>query len=305
MKLGSIGFIGLAITAPAAAQTAEEAAPSRGAIGSDLFHSTDADNTDVVRLGFDLDWLHANPEKYRGVRVEKAWFNPAGEGWKDRTRVYGRFADSVSGWKWNARLGTDGRAALGAATIHDESEFRKEFFVEREVVETPEGLRRGIYYTFVGAAVDLPVDERNVFTAMTGVQSFTGDNVRTHLRANYIHVLNPEMGLSAQLRTRYFRNSDPREFDYYSPRWYAQALPLLQLRRSTEYGWRYLLAGGVGVQRDAGSKWRRSSYLNARLTSPLRSNWAFETSVLYSETPSAVGNSYRYGQLSLGLRRKL
>jgi hypothetical protein len=99
-------------------------------------------------------------------------------------------------------------------------------------------------------------------TLVGGVQEFTGDNVRTHLRANFVHVLKPEASLSLQLRTRYFRNSDPREYDYYSPRWYAQAVPILQLRRFSN-GWRYLVAGGVGVQRDSESKWRRSSYFNA------------------------------------------
>lgn len=31
------------------------------------------------------------------------------------------------------------------------------------------------------------------------------DNLRTHLRLNYIHVVKPEWGLSAQVRTRYFK----------------------------------------------------------------------------------------------------
>ena len=139
-------------------------------------------------------------------------------------------------------------------------------------------------------------------TLVAGVQDFTGDNVRTILRANFIHVLKPDSGLSLQLRTRYFHDSDPHEFDYYSPRWYAQAVPILQLRRFS-HGWRYLVAGGVGVQRDSGSRWRRSSYFNAQVTSPPKRGWSGTGSLLFSETPSATGNSYSYVQVTFGLMR--
>jgi len=283
---------------PAAAADGE----ARHAVGTDLLFSTDAEDTSVVKAGLNFDLRHKGPEQYLGVRVEKAWFKPLGEHWRGRERAYVRAADSLGGWKWNATVGTDGDTVLGSAAIHDEARFRKELFVEREILETPEGLTRGIYYTFAGAAIDLPANERNVLTLVGGLQEFTGDNLRTHLRANFVHVLKPEAGLSLQLRTRYFRNSDPNEYDYYSPRWYAQAVPILQLRRYSN-GWRYLLAGGVGVQRDSESKWRRSSYLNAQVTTPPKRGWAGTAAFLFSETPSTTGQGYKYMQLNVGLTR--
>ena len=289
----------LIAAAPAAAGDADE---TSHAAGSDLFFSTDAEDTEVVKAGLNLDWRYEGPEEYLGVRLEKAWFRPLGQRWRGRERAYVRAADSLGDWKWNANVATDGHTVLGSAAIHDEARFRKEFFVEREILETPQGLGRGIYYTFVGAAIDLPADDRNLLTLVGGIQDFTGDNVRTHLRANLIHVAKPEWGLSVQLRTRYFRNSDPHEFDYYSPRWYAQAVPVLQLRRFSK-GWRYLVAGGVGVQRDSESRWRRSSYFNAQITSPPRRRWAGHAALLFSETPTATGQSYNYLQLTLGLTR--
>jgi len=310
IRLALLGLAAALSATAAAAQEAEDgAAPDQrnAAVGSDFFYSADADDTDVVRLGFDLDWLNEGPEKYRGVRVEKAWFNPSGAGWRGRERVYLRGADNLGGWKWNARLGTDGDTVLGAATIHNDKPARHEYFIERDIIETPQGLRRGLYYTFAGAAFDLPVDDRNQFTLLAGLQEFTGDNLRTHLRANYIHVVKPQWGLSAQVRARLFRNSDPREFDYYSPRWYAQLLPVVQVRRFTDSGMRYLVAGGIGAQRDSATGWRRSSYFNAQVTSPPRRNWSFDAGFLFSETPTGSGtdNSYRYTQFNLGLRRSL
>jgi hypothetical protein len=310
MKYAAITLVfalGFQPSAPAIAQDAGGeanggAASPRHAIGVDVFASTDADNTDVIRTGINLDPLYKSPDDYLGVRVEKAWYRPLGLVTTEKERVFLRYANGSAGWKWNAQVGTDGDTIIGSASIHDESKYRKEFFIERDIVETPRGVSEGIYHTFVGAAIDLPVDDRNSFTVMAGAQEFTGKNVRLHARANYVHVLKPEWGLSAQLRTRYFHSSEPREYDYYSPRWYVQALPVLQLRRYSG-GWRYMVAGGVGAQRDAVSDWRASYYAAAEVTSPaVGRNWHFKAAALYNNIPQNTG-AYDYGQLTIGLTR--
>lgn len=293
----------------AAAQDADVSAgedgiiPSAGhAVGMDVFASTDADNSDVVRAGLNLDLRYRDQADYLGLRVEKAWYRPLGQPAIDKERVFLRYADGAGDWNWNAQVGTDGDTMIGSASIHDDAEFRKEFFVERDVVETPRGLKDGIYYTFGGAALDLPVDKRNSFTVLAGVQEFTGRNVRLHARANYVHLLKPDWGLSAQLRTRFFRSTEPREYDYYSPRWYLQVLPVLQLRRYSG-GWRYMVAGGVGAQRDAVSDWRASYYVAGEITSPqVGSNWFFKAGAQYSNIPQNSG-AYDYGQLTIGLAK--
>jgi len=272
------------------------------AIGADLHYSFDADDTEVIKTGLNLDLLYKNPDEYLGFRLEKVSFNPLGQGRQGSERAYLRVADKIGGWKLKASAGTDGDTLLGAASIHNEARFRQEYFVEREIVETPQGLARGIYYTFAGAALDLPIDDRNIFTFIGGLQAFTGDNVRTHLRANFVHVVKPDWGLSAQLRTRYFRSSDPGEFDYYSPRWRAEILPVLQLRRFSG-GWRYSAAGGLGAQRDSESRLRSLRYVNLQATSPVERNWAFNTGFTYTNTPVTSGSSYSYAQFNVGLKR--
>ena len=293
------------LPAAAIAQDMSDAEAGAGhAAGTDFFYQADADDTEVLRAGVNLDAIYRGPAEYRGIRLEKAWFNPLGQGWRGRQRAYLRAADRAGDWNWQASVGTDGDTVLGSANVHDNSRFRKEFFLEREILETPQGLSRGVYYTFGGAAIDLPLDDRTQFTLVGGVQEFTGENVRIHARANFIHVVKPELGLSVQLRTRWFRNSHPREADYYSPRWYAQVLPVLQMRRTTDEGWRFLLAGGLGVQRDSASGWRRASYAQAQATSPqVAPGWSLTGSALFTETPTTSGQSYRYFQLSAGVTR--
>ena len=301
-KIASLATTAMLVMAcPALAQDADTS-PDH-AIGGDVLYSTDADETDIVRFGANLDWHHKGPEEYQGFRLERIAYRPSGLARTIDHRIYFRIADQVGAWKYNAAIGTDGDTVLGNAAIHDEAPIRKEFFVERDKVETPIGVTQGIYYTFGGAAVDLPLAENTQLTLLGGLQEFTGSNLRTHVRANLIQVIEPKWGLSAQLRTRYFRNSEPREYDYFSPRWYAEALPVLQLRRFSG-GWRYLAAVGFGAQRDSNSGWRQSRYLNLGVTSPERKNWRLASEILYSSTPITNSDTYDYVRFSLSLTRR-
>lgn len=291
---------------PALPLAAQELEPAPAA-GTELFVSSDSDDTEVVRLALDFDLRNMGEDERLGVRVEKAWYNPQDTGTRERERVYLRYSDSGGGWNWSALVGTDGDTVIGSASVHDNSRFRKEAFIERDVVETQRGLDEGIYSTFIGAAIDLPADDNNIFTVLGGVQTFTGDNVRLHARANYVHVADADLGLSLQLRGRYFRDSDPGEFDYYSPRWYAQVLPVVQLRRFTG-GWELLGAGGIGLQRDANSGWRQANFAQARVRSPRNADdWSVFGEITYTDTPAnngALGDGYSYVQGRLGVYRR-
>jgi hypothetical protein len=277
------------------------------AAGAEFFYSSDSDGTEVIRAAIDFDLRNDGQNRYLGLRVEEAWYRPGGTLSETRERIFLRVADTLGKWRWRARVGTDGDTVIGAVSINDEARFRKELFVERDIVETRQGLDRGIYATFAGAAIDLPADDRNVFTALAGVQTFTGSNTRLHLRSNYIHVVKPAWGLSAQLRGRYFRSSEPGEFDYYSPRWYAEMLPVLQMRRFVG-GWELVGAGGIGMQRDSRSDWRQSRYLHARFRSPEASaSWSVHGSITYTNTPSLTASAdvgYSYFQSNLGVSRR-
>jgi len=293
-------------TEPVEPAEAEEAGSSlRPAVGSEVFYSSDSDGTEVARAALDVGLRNSGDTSSIGMRVERARYDPGDRGWESRDRIFLTGAEKLGNWQLRARVGTDGDSVIGGLSLNDEAKIRKEFFVERDIVETRQGLDLGLYSTFAGAAVDLPVDDRNVFTALAGVQKFTGDNVRTHLRASYIHVVKPKIGLSAQLRGRYFRSSDPGEYDYYSPRWYAEVLPVAQMRRFVG-GWELLGAAGVGVQRDSGSGWRASRYAHARFRSPRASDWSLNGAVTYTNTPSLTGtprSGYSYVQFTLGISK--
>lgn len=280
---------------------------SAPAAGAEVFYSSDSDDTEIVRSALDLDFDNRGEERRYGIRLEKAWYNPSDTGVRERERIFLRAEDVAGDWNFSALLGTDGDTVIGSASIHDNSAWRKEAFVERDIVTTPRGLDEGIYSTFLGAALDIPADDRNVFTVLGGVQEFTGENVRLHARANYVHVIKEDIGLSGQLRTRYFHSSVPNEFDYYSPRWYAQVLPVVQMRRFVN-GWELVGAAGIGGQRDAGTDWRRSDFLNLRVRSPRNDeNWQFRADLTYTNAPgdnASVDGDYRYIQTRVGFMRR-
>lgn len=294
---------GTAVSAAPACASENDAGP---AVGSDLFYSTDSDKTTVIRVAGDFDIRNDGEASRIGVRVENAWYDLFDGSKEQRQRVFLQAGDKARGWTWAARVGTDGHSLIGSASVHDDARFRKELFFERDIVETPLGLERDIYATFAGAAIDLPVDDRNVFTAMAGFQEFTGKNERYHLRGSYIHVLKPALGLSAQLRGRYFHSTVPGEFDYYSPRDFLQVLPALQIRRFAD-GWSFRAVGGIGAQHDSSSGWNQANFAQLQIDSPAQSPWTVGTELTFTNMPSgsATGASgYNYFQSRISVRRR-
>ncbi|HZH43564.1 MAG TPA: hypothetical protein VEY50_05735 [Lysobacter sp.] len=282
-----------ALTLPAAAQAGQ-------ATGTEAFVSRDTDGSAVTRVALTWDPRFDDIEHYVGIKMERARLVPSDRNGRSAERVYLRFADTGARWKWNGNLGTDGDTWLGNASLYTEERFRQEYFVEREIIETRQGLDRGLYYTLAGAAFDLPVNDRHIFTAMLGVQDFTGENRRYHFRGRYIAVIKPEWGLSAQLRVRYAHSTEPGEFDYYSPRWYAEAIPTVQVRRYRG-GWIYQGALGWGRQQDSGAESsQRARLAEFIVTSPRRGrDWYLRAGFTYTDTPTLSGANYGYRQFTL------
>ena len=267
------------------------------------FFSSDADETDVAKFGVDYDFRHAAADDYLGISLEHAQFRPSGQRGVDSDRLYVRFADGGTRWRWAGRIGSDGHTVLGSFNVFNTDPFRQEYFVEREVVETPLGLQRELYSTFVGAALDIPFDDRTSLSTVLGAQDFDGRNTRLHYRGNLVYILSPDWGLSAQLRLRYFHDSVPGELDYFSPRWYAQAIPTLQVRRFVN-GWRYAAAVGLGQQYTADAERRSARLLELSITSPIEGrDWFLKAAFTHTNTPIDSGLGYDYSHFLVSVGR--
>ena len=288
----------LIFSASAVAQTSGEGSASidpRPAGGTEVWASTDSDGTEVLKVRGRALWTFEGKEKFAGIAVEHVWFRPSmGEDEEDN-RVYLDLANHMGrDWRWRARIGTDGDTILGSAELR-RADWSHSFFIEREIVETDQGLTRKIYYTFAGASKDIPLDDRNVIALTAGLQEFSGKNERLHLRGRYVHVLKPEAGLSAQLDARYYHSTEPGEFDYFSPKDFARALPILQLRRFNNTGWMYLAAGGVGMQHSTGGGWTTARFAQLRLESPRTArDFDIFAELIYTNDSISGGTNYDY-----------
>jgi hypothetical protein len=271
--------------------------------GLELWTSTDSDQTDVIKLLGRGLWKYEGRDDYQGIAVEHVWFRPQGGKTREENRLYLDFADDLgSKWRWKARVGTNGHTVLGSASLRT-SDWRREFFIEREIVETPIGLDKGIYYTFAGVSLDHALGDRDTLNTIAAVQEFTGKNVRLHVRGNYVHVVKPALGLSVQLRTRYFHSTKPGEFDYYSPRNFVQLLPVAQLRRFDSAGWMYLVAIGYGAQKATNTGWESARLVDLRIESPARGRrfQAFAGLQYSNNSLSQGGGGYHYVAARAGL----
>lgn len=283
-----------------AGASASQARAESSALRTSMFISDDADDTSVLRTGMGALFRYRDARHYQGLVLEDVRIQATGGVRHDDRRLYYAFAAGDDIWAWKGQLGTDGDTLLGQAALVREGIVRHEYFVERDLLETAQGVQ-AVYSTFVGAAYDLPlgVSDRYQLTLLGGAQDFGGENLRSHVRARYVAVVNPAYGLSVQLRGRAFHNSEPFELDYYSPRWFVEALPTVQLRRFRQR-WMYTASLGWGAQRDSGSDWRTARTAEVSVTSPRVAYRGYlRASALYSNTPVAAGSSYGYRQFAL------
>jgi hypothetical protein len=271
------------------------AAQECAAAGTEVWGSTDSDGTDVLKVLVRGLWRCDGQERYAGLAVEQVWFNPSIGADEQHQRIYLDAADKLgTDWRWRARVGTDGDTVVGSTEIR-RADWAQSVFVEREIIETDQGLRRRIYYTFAGASTDLRIDEVNTLALTAGLQEFSGQNERLHLRGRFVHAVRAVPGLSAQLDGRYYHSTEPGEFDYFSPRNFVRVVPLVQLRRFTETGWMFLAAGGLGGQRSTGAGWSIARFGQVRAESPRNSRalGAF-AEVLYTNDSLSGGTNYDY-----------
>ena len=295
-----------AFAPPASAQ--DDQGPHQAA-GFDIFGSSDADNFKVLKTGISYFPEYESTQQYLGARFEHFLFSSSTGGSGHAERGFLNFADSLGSWNYGGTVGTDGQTILGSGSIFtqgmfDKASIRQEYFLNRDLIETPMGFNRGLYFTYMGGSYDIPLDDRNTVTALIGSQVFSGKNYRLIARSNYIYVVDPDWGLSVQFRAKYFWDSLPREFDYFSPRWYMEGVPTVQIRRFYQR-WQFVVAAGYGVRRNNGAPWQGAGLAQVSVISPrFGSNWVIDASFLYSDQPIVQSNTYSYEQATVSLIRR-
>lgn len=273
------------------------AAESGPALRTELFVSSDTDGNRVQRSALGWDVTRTDIEHWWGFKAERARFS--GDGWRDsRDSLSVRAAGGAGLWRWQGELGSDGQDVLGSASVHSTEGYRKEWFLERNVLETRQGLALERVHTFAGAAMDVPLSERWSATVLAGLQDFGADNLRRHLRGNLVFAVLPGQGVSVQLRYRQFNDSDPRELDYFAPGRYRQALAVVSIRRFVG-GYQWRASAGLGRQDFTGVDRHAARLLELDFQTPKDNGHYLRATAGYSDAPAdgadlATGNRYGY-----------
>lgn len=193
------------------------------------------------------DW---STERYSVVGVLRKTERATGTGVVASAGV----SEIADGWRiiadatWNARLSKDtGFELIG----------------QRDLVETRAGLEAGTMTNFVAASLEYSATEQLTLIGLGGVQAYSDNNWRVHLRGRAIYTLVPEQGLGVQARATGYDSERKAPATYFNPDRYVQADVGLRLRRSLG-DWRVLAAAGLGEEDIAGTGRNGTYYLEAR-----------------------------------------
>ena len=158
---------------------------------------------------------------------------------------------------WNTELGwlqqsTHQRVILDSSYRHTFSGGSAlEVFANRDIVETRTALNQGVYFNFAGASVDVPVHPHVTLVGLAGYQGFSDDNQRRHVRGRIIWQPSLDLGLTLQLRYRWFDNS---KLDvgraYFNPERYQESMMAIGWRQRMG-DWRNTVTAGLGSQQIA------------------------------------------------------
>jgi hypothetical protein len=171
-----------------------------------------------------------------------------------------------------------------------------EFIGQRDFVETRAALDAGTMTNYLAASVDHAPSDRFTVIGLAGVQWFSDDNQRTHLRGRAIYAVLPEQGLSVQVRAQGYESSSPGGGLYFNPDRYERADIGLRLRRSIA-DWRVLAAVGGGQEWIDHTVRNPTSYAEARGQRSFANNLTLALTFAYyraSEADSAGSGAYNW-----------
>ncbi|NDC08975.1 MAG: hypothetical protein EBZ75_06425 [Oxalobacteraceae bacterium] len=228
------------------------------AAGAGLFQSHDSERFSSRRLNADAMTNYQHLDHRTGIRYTDHLFSQ--DDWQRRgqqLRLVARRTDRKTTDGWNAELGWLQQSNHDLLTL--DSSYRQTFsggsalelFANRDVVETRTALNQGLYFNFAGASVDVPLNPHVTLVGLAGYQGFSDDNQRRHVRGRVIWQPSLDLGLTLQLRYRWFDNS---KLDvgraYFNPARYQEGMVAMGWRQRIG-DWRNTLTAGLGSQQIA------------------------------------------------------
>ena len=228
----------------------------RPAAGGGFYDSVDSEGFSSRRLSADGVGLYRHLDDKVGIRYTDYAF--AKQGWSrsgQQLRLFANQFDRKTLEGWSVESGLFRAANQDLWTL--DASWRKslaagrsvELFLNRDFVETATAIENGVSYDFAGASVDYQWAPQWTTVGLAGVQNFSDGNQRRHLRGRLIYQPWLDLGLTTQLRYRWF-DSSQRDVGraYFNPSGYDEWMLAVGWRKRVN-DWRTALTAGLGRQR--------------------------------------------------------
>lgn len=276
----------------------------RQGIGGALFSSKDNEDFFTQRTAVEYLPRFTHGDALTGVRVTSHRFEQ--NNWSrngQQLTLMHRDIDpaTANGWQLESGLFRQGEHRLLTLDGNYRAPLAKdtavEFFINRDWVETAEGLNQGIHFTYAGGSLEQGIGSHVTLVGLLGHQRFSDDNYRNHGRVRLIVQPNLDLGLTLQARYRvYTSKSEDVGGAYFNPKQYDESLLMVGWRQRIS-GWMAHLTAGAGRQRVADDPSTPARLLEINLHSPPHRSYSFRMRGGVNQSASFNGPNYRYNYI--------
>lgn len=274
------------------------------AVGARGFLSTDSEGFDTRRVALEYFPRYQNANSFSGMRYTTHSYQQ--NSWSrigQQLALVHRNVDPATANGWNLDAGwfqQEGRGlfalegnyhrALAAHTGLD-------LFINRDWLETPPALDKGVHFTLAGAALEQGLGAHVTLVGFAARQDFSDGNARNHGRFKFIYQPDLDSGLTLQARyRRYNSTSSDVGGAYFNPEDYDETMLALGWRKKIQ-GWNLNFTGGLGKQKVDSDPYASTYLLEAGLQSPPWYPYTVRVRAAVNQMASFFGPDYRYNYL--------
>ncbi len=279
------------------------------AAGGGLYYSTDSEGFSSRRLSADGLALYSHLDSKVGLRYTDYDFSKAS--WSRRGQQLRLVANqfdrkTLDGWSVESglfRAANKDLWTLDATWRQTLAPGRSyELFATRDFVETANAIDKGVSYDFAGASFDYLWAPQWTTVGLAGVQNFSDGNQRRHLRGRLIFQPSLDLGLTTQLRYRWYDSSKTDVGGaYFNPSSYQETMLAAGWRQRVG-DWRNALTAGIGRQRIASNPETTTRLLEASAEKQVdRYALRLRAGYMHSASLAAADPNYWYRYLAVDL----
>ncbi|RKP56579.1 hypothetical protein [Pararobbsia silviterrae] len=190
-----------------------------GAVTGNFLYSDDSDSFQEERTN--LGYMFSN-----GWGIDTSVTHFSSPGWSATgAGLFGLYREHDAQQTVDAKLGV--MDTKGETTVLGSVDYMRQVTsdtglgvsAERDVVDSIEGLDKGLTYTSLALVLDHQFTPRFSVGAVAGAFFFSDNNTRPLLKTRWNYELIANSGLNFYIKTWTYSNSNPNNGDYYAPRW--------------------------------------------------------------------------------------